>query len=114
MRERRKLKRKRLLLFLSVVDHTSDTFIGRLMNINTNGMMVMSNKLIKPNSGFIIRIEFPTTEGKSRRIICEAHSVWCRDASNADFFACGFEFKNISSFEMENVSLLIEEFCVDE
>jgi hypothetical protein len=112
--ERRELKRKRLLFFLSVIDHRSDTFIGRLININTKGMMVLSNKLIQPNSSFIVRIELPTAGGESRRIICKANCIWCQKESNTEFFACGFEFQNIDSCEMGKVNLLIEEFCVDE
>ncbi len=103
MKERRRTKRRELLLFLPVYDLDNDEPLGHLADITPGGIMLFSQKCIELGKKYAmqIRIEdlrnaliYKEAEGKSETLKFVARSRWI--AINPDLYRTGFMFIDIS------------------
>lgn len=94
MTENRKLKRWHLIYYLRVFDQDSDSLLGHLVDITTEGMKMVSEKPVHTEKDFRLRMEVPLESSTAEEVLFTAHSLWCTKDTNPDFFATGFRLMN--------------------
>ena len=107
MRDKRKLKRRHLLYYLKVMDRDSDALIGFLVDITTQGIMIMSESPIKTGILFHLKILLPTEDMNKKYLNFDAKSMWSERSINTDFYDTGFELINVNSKDFASIEKII-------
>jgi len=108
--EKRKHKRRNLLYYLSVNEKSTGKTIGRLVDITTDGLKLISEKSIKDTKDFKLLLILPELIDNKSEIYFEAKSIKCERNGLSDFYLTGFKFLDIGEEELHIVSKLINEF----
>lgn len=107
--EKRRLKRWYLILYLRVYNEDTQELLGHIVDINREGMRLVSDKPIPLNQTYRLWLDVPREHASRQRIHLEAESLWTGRDVNPDFFDTGFRIKNISTQTMLQLQMLIEE-----
>ncbi len=110
MSEKRKLKRRHLIYYLSVYDRNTEELVGQLVDITTEGIMLTSEKPMEPGVDLALKMNLPEEINGNNHITFDAKSLWCKKDVNPNFFAIGLEFIDISRREIRIIENLIYEF----
>lgn len=105
----RKVDRRHLIYYLRVFDRKDNQLLGNLVDISTRGIMIVSDKPIKANQRYSLRMVLPETLEGSREVEFEAESRWCQNDANQDFYDTGFELIDPNNSFLEAVDKLIDE-----
>lgn len=105
----RKVARRHLIYYLRVFDTASGELLGNLVDISTNGIMLVSDKPVKSNVHYRLMMVLPETVDGSRDVHFDAESRWCQKDANQDFYDAGFELLNPSMEFMDAVDKLVED-----
>ena len=108
--DKRRLKRWYLVMYLRVHDQDTGELLGHIVDINKEGMRLVSDKLIPSNQTFRLWVDVPKESGTHQRIQLNAESLWCDRDVNPDFYDTGFRIHTISTQALLQLQLLIEEF----
>ena len=108
--EKRKFKRWYLIMYLRVYDQNTGELLGHIVDINKEGMRLVSDNPIPSNQPFQLWVDVPKESASRQRIELEAESLWSAPDVNPDFFDTGFRIHNISTPALLQLQLLIEEF----
>jgi PilZ domain len=112
--EQRKVVRRHLVFYLRVFDGMSSRVVGHLMDISTNGLMILSDESMAVNEEYRLRMRLPWKMAGSDEIVFGATSRWCRPDENPDFFMTGFQIQNMDREAEELIRHLIDEFGISE
>ena len=110
MPDKRKVKRRHLIYYLSIIERSTDRLVGQLVDITTRGVMLTSEKPIESGLHMELRMVLPDVIDGDNQITFDAVSVWCKKDINPNFYAIGFEFESITPKTMSIVENLIQEF----
>lgn len=110
MAEKRKLKRRHLIYYLSVFDGKTDHLVGQLVDLTVEGLMLTSESLIEPGGKYNLRMVLPEEIRGRTQLFFEAESVWCKKDINPNFFDIGFRLTNISKTDIKVIETLIYDF----
>jgi len=108
--EKRKLKRRHLIYYLRVFDESNDQLIGHLVDITTEGAMLISEESIRPNTVYQARMVLPTGIEGHKPVNFDIRSIWCHRDVNPNFYASGFELLNPAPEDLETIKRLIDEY----
>lgn len=114
MDERRKLQRQQLIYYLRVLDPESGTLLGHLVNITTEGIMLISEHSIETAKRFRLRMMLPRSIDDVSEIELKAQSVWCDRDINPAFFDTGFRLVDVGDKEKKIIENLIQNFLFQE
>ena len=110
MNERRLLKRRHLIYYLSVEDIDTDRALGHLVDVTADGIMLMSPEPIQAGQVFRLRMTIPTeADGTRQTIEFQAKSVRCGKDVNPDFFDTGFHMVSLTPTQLGLIETLIED-----
>lgn len=107
MDERRKQKRRNSIFYIKVYDKETGKIVGRLVDITTGGMMLVSEKPIKIGTVSEFRMPLPEKIRDIGEISFDARAVWSGPDINDDFIDTGFAFVKPS---YETVDLICDSF----
>jgi hypothetical protein len=110
--ERRRAARKQVRYFLTVLDQNTKEQIGLLVDINTEGAMIIRESKLDTGKHFQIRIVLPDEINGAKFIEIEVESMWCEKDINPSFYAVGFEFQSISEINKHLIVRLMNTFGV--
>jgi c-di-GMP-binding flagellar brake protein YcgR len=110
MLEKRKLKRRQLIYYLKVMDGKTNQLLGRLADITSEGLMLISEKTIETERNFHLDLLLPTGMRGGRMINIEARSLWSKRDVNPDLIDTGFRFIKISPQDLETIDELIMDY----
>ena len=113
-REKRQVERKYLVFYLRVFDGLGSRVIGHLVNISSNGIMLLSDYPVPVNEEYKLRMRLPHELVDHGEIIFNALSRWCRKDTNPEFYVAGFQLHDISPRLKDNILCLIDEFSYGE
>jgi c-di-GMP-binding flagellar brake protein YcgR len=105
MEDRRKDKRYRLIYYLQVFNRKNELFMGNLIDITTEGMMLTSERPIEVGKIYQIGMNIQFLGQQDLSLELEAESRWSRPADNANYYDTGFKFVNVS----EDQKMIIEQ-----
>lgn len=108
--EKRKSKRWYLIMYLRVHDQDTGELLGHIVDINKEGMRLVSDNPIPSNQHFRLWVDVPKDSASRQRIELDAESLWSARDINPDFCDTGFRIHNISTPALLQLQLLIEEF----
>ncbi len=80
------------------------------MDITTEGMMLLSEQPIETGRTLQFRMLLPAEIHSSAQIAFDAFGLWCKKDINPDFYATGFEFREITLKDVEVIEKLIDDF----
>ena len=103
----RRLERKELSQTISIHDVINDKYFGELVNITTEGLMVMTDQPRSPHSIFQLRLDLPGELEGSDTVVVGADCLWCREASNFNRHWAGLHIIDASEQAINQIHQLI-------
>ncbi len=113
MGNKRGLKRWHLIYYLRVFESGSEQLLGHVVDITTEGLMLISEKRIPFDREFDLRMEIPNEDGGKRNFTMKALSVWSDRDVNRSFYDTGFELVDPTPDTIEQIQMLIDELHFD-
>jgi len=110
MLERRKVRRRNSFYYLEVFEEETKNFVGRLIDITPDGMMLESEEAIEVKKGYRLSMELPNSFLRKSKIIFDAKSVWCKKESDFETYKAGFQLQNLDTKVEKQVNRLVEKF----
>lgn len=107
---KRQLKRVHLIYYLRIFDTDTGENLGHLVDITTEGIMMISEEQIPNGKDFSFRMQLPTTITGRDEINFKALCLWCKKDVNPDFYVSGFKIKEISAHEVKTITSLINAY----
>ena len=110
MHERREVKRRHLFFHLRVFDRDSGEKLGHLVDITSDGVMLISETPIKTDIIYKLKMKLPAEVLGVEQLNFTAKSMWCKKDVNPDFYDTGFQITEASREHLAVVEKLIEEY----
>jgi hypothetical protein len=107
---KRQLKRIHLIYYLRIFDKDSGENVGHLVDITTQGIMMISEETIPSGKNFSLRMQLPATITGRDEIEFAAHCLWCKKDINPDFYVSGFKINSITTHEVKTITALINAY----
>jgi c-di-GMP-binding flagellar brake protein YcgR len=107
MDERRVLKRRHLYYYSRVFDEATQQMAGRLVDITTEGIMLVSEKPVSANTRFKFKMLLPKSIEGQKTLNLEAESRWSRQAVNPDLYDNGFQLLSVKPGDEKIIEKLI-------
>jgi hypothetical protein len=108
--DRRTIKRRHLIYYLRVWRIDENTEIGHAVDLNTEGMMLISEKPVKTGEEMHLELRLPDSEGELKPMRFKAICRWSDKDINSAFYDSGFEFVEKSAEAIETLQTLIEDY----
>ena len=105
----RSQQRWNLVHYLRVIKAENNQLMGHLVDITTEGMMLISEQSIPLQQSFNLRMEIPTDNDIPQMIALNAESLWTKKDVNPAFHDTGFRLINPSKRAIKAITGLIEE-----
>lgn len=113
-KDMRRVKRRHLVFYLRVFDGLSSKVIGHIVDISSQGVMLISDNPVPVNEDYRLRMRLPAEIADKDEIIFTATSRWCKKDVNPDFYITGFQMHDLAP-EMEKYILcLIDDFSFND
>jgi hypothetical protein len=112
--ERRREERHHLIHYLRIFDRDSGEEIGNLVNINKNGVMIVSGKPIEEGKFLRLRMQFPEEIGGKRQIEFDAETRWLETSERYGLIAMGMKSHNMLPQDLKTLETLISFYQDDE
>jgi hypothetical protein len=107
--EQRKLLRHVLSGPVNIYDRVSQSFLGRLVNVHTEGLMIMGNHPFTADCIYQIDMQLPQAIGGSEMISIGVDCLWSR-SEDAHVHWAGCKIIDASESALHQINLLIELF----
>ena len=98
-----------LVQFLRVVKAENNETLGHLVDVTTEGMMLISEQSIPLHQVFNLRMDIPNEHDIPQTIALTAESLWTKKDVNPSFHDTGFRLINPSKRTISAITNLIEE-----
>jgi hypothetical protein len=90
-----------------VFDLETGICMGRLANISTGGMMLITNKPYENGDRFQVSIQLGGVAIIKTELEAEVEVRWCKRDANPRFWAVGFKFQDLA---FEDLMIIEQEF----
>ena len=107
MGENRKHRRRQTDTFLGVYDRSTEELLGRLVNMTTDGVRLLTRDTIESDAIYQFRMDLPVEIKGSKEIVFDAKSVWSNKDNDSHEYSTGFRIVDLSSNEFDKIELLI-------
>ena len=104
----RKLERKELSQAITVLDTINGGVFGELVNVTTEGLMVMTDREIETQAIFQLSLQLPEAIKGGNQIVIGADCLWCRSAENFSRYWAGFQIIDASERALTQLEVLID------
>lgn len=101
MSERRIDERTLVGHLLQVRERDSQEVLGNLVNLSTNGFMLISESPHEPNREMALTMELPYSVSGRQRLDVRARCIWSQKSSYSDDYGAGFEITEIAESDRE-------------
>jgi hypothetical protein len=108
--DRRAVMRRHLIYYLRVWDRNTDQLLGHIVDINTGGFMLISEKKIALEQAFDLEIRWNDPDDNAIKIEFKAESRWSSNDVNSAFFDTGFKLLGPTDDVLEPIKKMIEEY----
>ena len=108
MSEGRKQKRKKTSAFFGVNDQSTNSFVGWVVDMSTEGLRLRSKTEIEIDSAFLFRIDLPFEINESNEIVFNAMSIWSSEVDGRNDYNTGFKLLDVAIEEIAKIEELIE------
>ena len=108
--EQRNLSRQHLIYYLRVFDGISSRVVGHIVDISSEGIMLITDEPIPVQEEYRLRMRFPGTGASQEELVLEAVCRWCREDENPEFYLAGFQIQDLPQDAEKFLQGLIAEF----
>ncbi|MBU0982316.1 MAG: PilZ domain-containing protein [candidate division Zixibacteria bacterium] len=105
--DHRTLKRWQLTRYPAVVDAKTNRVIGRVADINTEGLRLIGPEPVQADGRRKLKLILPTGSRRGTEVTFVATSVWTGRDINPDLHATGMKFRRISPEDVRNIEYLV-------
>ena len=105
--DRRSIKRRHLIFYLRVWETTSEKLLGHVVDITTEGMMLISDQPIPTGQSYTLEVRLPDTEGDLKPLRFSAICRWSDNDINPAFYDSGFEFLEKTPQAMDTIRQMV-------
>ena len=109
--QNRKLERREINRTVRIRDVIANALVGELVNITTEGMMLISDREVTTNSIFQLRLELPEPINNFTTIDVGVDCLWCRTADNFGRFWSGYQIIDASPAAIATIEALISNYA---
>jgi len=109
MLEKRKLNRRHLIYYLSVMEQGTDISIGFVVDVTKQGIMVMSSMPLAVGRVYHLKMLLNEDDAEQKYLYFDASSKWCHKSPNSDFYDTGFELLNLDASAFGELDEIIDE-----
>ncbi len=113
--EQRQLVRKELIYYLKITDRQTGAELGRLGDLHSQGMLVLSEKPLAVEKQYSISLELPKALQTSRQnsLDFECEALWTRPGpKNNTYHESGVRFLSVGDRELEMIAKLTGLFAM--
>jgi hypothetical protein len=112
--EKRSLPRRELIYYLKVHDTKNTKELGRLVDIHSNGLLLIGHKCLNIGQDYSLRIELPKVlaEQGFPPIGVKACCVWVHPSQARPFNESGLKFTETEEEARRSINLLIDLFAL--
>ena len=107
MLEKRNLERKKTGVFFGVYRRDDSKYVGRLVDINTNGLMIIGKKQLKQGDTFKLKMDLAQDINGKSQIVFDAKVVWSEKSKNTKLFSAGLAFTSIEPIYCQLIDDLV-------
>lgn len=101
--------RRHLLFYLSVLDLNTERQVGRLGDINKDGVLLLSRQPLEAGTVLPIGVVIPNTVDPERSMLELVVEVrWCRTDTRPDMYAIGCSITSIEASDREYIYSLVD------
>jgi hypothetical protein len=108
--DRRTVMRRHLIYYLRVWNLKSKKLLGHIVDINSGGFMLISEKEIKPGQNFDLEIRWKNPDDQEIKIRFKAESRWSSNDVNPSFYDTGFQLIGSDEKVLKPIHKMIEEY----
>lgn len=108
--DRRTVMRRHLIYYLRVWDVKKDQLLGHIVDINTDGLMLISEMPIPTQKEFNLEIRWSTPDGENQKLNFKAQSRWSNNDINAAFYDTGFQLIDPDKDVLDPIKAMIEDY----
>ena len=112
--EKRTLARRELIYYLKIHDLHSSSELGRLVDIHTNGLLLIAPKCLEVSREYDLSVELPKvlSEQGFEPILVMANCVWVHPSQARPFNESGLMFTKTDNEARKTIQLLIDLFAL--
>lgn len=106
--DKRSQSRKRMNKFLRLTDRTSGHVLGRVMDMTTKGMMIVSAEGIKNNETLALSLILPGGFDAAEKVNFDACVVWTKKSGYSSNYASGLKITDITQGDIKLIHKLVD------
>jgi len=107
---RRTIRRRHLIYYLRAWDMAKNEVLGHIVDITTEGIMLISDQQIELNKPYELEIRWNDAEGEGKKICFKTESRWSSLDINTSFYDTGFQLLDADSDVLDPIHELIDEY----
>ncbi len=107
---RRTIRRRHLIYYLRVWNTDTKELLGHVVDITTEGLMLVSDQPIELNKHFNLEMQWQGDDGEVKSIYFEAESRWEDKDINASFCDTGFKILDQAAEILTPIREVIDEY----
>jgi len=109
MRDKRKLKRRNLIYYLHVLERASGRLIGYLVDISTEGILLMTESPIAFGTMLELKILLESELSAKQYLYFDARAVRCEKSINGTNYDIGCQLLNLAHEDFREIEAIIDE-----
>lgn len=108
--ERRSVTRRHLIYYLRTWDTSNNRLLGHVVDITTDGFMLISEEPIAIGNEYRLEVRLPNTQGDLQAMRFQAICRWSNNDVNKSFFDSGFEILEKASEAVSTIQKMINNY----
>jgi len=108
--QRRAVYRRHLVFYLRIFSQEDNTIFGHVVDLSTNGLMMLTEKEVETDKVYKLRMCFPAGTGERQELLFDANCRWCKEDGNPDFYLSGFQFDSLLEREYDRLIELVRDY----
>jgi hypothetical protein len=110
MLDRRKFQRRFLAFYSRVFDANSHQYLGRLVDLTAQGLMLLSEIPLPTDTAFRLKIELSETFTDKTAVVFGARSLWCQPDIDPEFYNTGFQLTDIDPADVAVIERIVQAY----
>ncbi len=103
-------QRRHLIYYLPIRDRDTGEMVGRLVDISTGGLRMLSERELVQGSVRHLALVCEDMEDLPAEIPIDAESVWCQPDLNPELLAVGLRFLSANTADREALDRLVADY----
>jgi hypothetical protein len=109
MKNKRRLKRRSLIYYLHVQERSSGRLVGYLVDISTEGLLIMTESPIEPGTTLDLKILLESEMSAKQYLYFDARAVRCEKSINGTTYDIGCQLLNLAPEDFREIESIIDE-----